>query len=411
MAGGRTTNRLTDRGVRAFITAAAKKEAATSKLFDGGGLYFTLTPRGTPVWRVKYRLNGKERVFAVGTYPAVTLEQARQQRELIHAQLRAGEDPMRARRSRRAAAAYGAGTQTFRDVSEQWLALRQKDWSGVHYSTSRRAIERDLWPTLGNRAIGEITSAMIALPIEAIAARGALDTASKVLWHCICVFRLAQARGYCDGNPAEPVREVLPRRRAMGRRAALLDVDALRDLLRRADVAPISPSVRMAQRLCAFTASRVGTIVEAEWSEFDVDAQLPSWTIPRRKLKVKDRHFDLRILLGPSITAELRSWRDATEGKGYLFPSPTGAPFITGEAVEKAYRVTLGMAKTHSLHGWRASFSTLARDAGFSKEAVHLALDHVHASDVARAYDRGERLQERQRLAQWWDAQLTGREL
>jgi hypothetical protein len=80
---------------------------------------------------------------------------------------------------------------------------------------------------------------------------------------------------------------------------------------------------------------------------------------------------------------------------------------ISREALEKAYRETLGLRNKHTPHGWRAAFSTLARDHGFLKEIVDLTLDHIHDTEVARAYDRGERLQKRIELALWWDAQLA----
>jgi integrase len=160
--------------------------------------------------------------------------------------------------------------------------------------------------------------------------------------------------------------------------------------------------------LCAFTAQRIGNVVSAKWEEFDLDAEPATWTIPRRQMKVKERHHDHRVILGPTIAAELRRWRqDSRRSEGHVFPSPTGRPHITRESLEKVYRVTLGLGGKHSLHGWRASFSTLANDAGFESDAVDLFLDHVHRTATARAYDRGERLEDRIRLARWWDEQLA----
>jgi integrase len=69
--------------------------------------------------------------------------------------------------------------------------------------------------------------------------------------------------------------------------------------------------------------------------------------------------------------------------------------------------VTCGFEDRHSVHGWRASFSTLARDNGFSKDVVDLALDHVVDEATVRAYDRGERLVERKKLTEWWDTELS----
>lgn len=403
---GQGTNRLTDRGIRAFLVHARAGEAPTKKLSDGGGLYLMLTPSGTACWRVKYRHGGKEKVFSAGVYPEISLESARKARESVKAHLREGRDPIQARDVARAEAVVASG-DTFALVAEDWLSKRRKDWSAIHYETSRRALERDVLPTLGDLPVSAITSAMVAGVIERVMKRGVRDTASKILWHCVCVFRFAKAKGLCADNPAEAVREVLPRRRVISRRPALLDVEALRDILRRAELANIAPVVRLASRLCAFTAQRIGNVVVARWEQFTLDGDTPTWTIPRAEMKAKERPFDHSVLLSPTIAAELRAWKALTGGTGLVFPSPTrsGEP-ISREGVEKVYKVTLGLRGKHSPHGWRSSFSTLARDAGHPKDAVELTLDHLHANDVVRAYDRGERLVERKQLMAWWDAQL-----
>jgi integrase len=402
----RSTDRLSDRAIKAWLTKRRAGEAGTKKLTDGGGLYLTLTPSGGAVWRIKYRFGGTEKLYAVGVYPDVSLAEARAARETVKQLLREDRDPVRARQLGRITAAAATDT-TLAGVTEAWLAKRKADWSGIHYTKSRQALERDVLPLLGRLPVAEITPAMIAKAIGAISKRGAHDTASKVLWHLVGIFKLAQARGWTTSNPAVPVREELPKKRKHTTRPAFLTFAELGDVLRKADVANLSPAVRLAHRLVAFTGSRIGNVVDAKWSEFDLEGDTPSFTIPRARMKVRDRTHDHRVLLGPTIAQELRSWKRATGGKGYVFPSPTGNAHITREALEKAYRVTLGLVGTHSVHGWRSSLSTLARDAGFERDVVELLLDHVHDNAVARAYDRGERLEERRRLMDWWDAQLV----
>jgi integrase len=407
-ASARSTNKLTDRTVRAHIARVQAGTAATRKLADGGGLFLTLTKKkGTPAWRLKYRLAGRERLLAIGTYPEISLEAARGQRELARAQLREGKDPSQAKQLARLAAAV-AGDNTFQHVAEAWLEKSRGDWSRVHYDKSRRAFERDVLPIIGRLPIREITAPMIAAVVRPVANRGARETAGRILQHIGGVFRYAEALGLVERDPSEAAREVLPRRGKTGRRAALLEVAALRDLLRRAELAPLSPSVRLAHRVCAFTVARVGNVVDMRWDELALEGADPSWTIPRARMKTRDRHHDHRILLSPTIAAELRAWRGVTGDGGYVLPSPTGNAHITREAIEKALRETLEMAGKHSPHGWRSSFSTLARDAGFSRDVVELTLDHVHDTATARAYDRGERLDERRKLMRWWDEQLTG---
>lgn len=403
----RATNKLTDLKIRSFINKGRKGAAKAAMASDGGGMYLMLTPAGTPVWRVKYRLGGKERVYAIGVYPAIGLEAARAEREAMKAKLRAGRDPVKERELGRAAAAVASG-QTFESLAADWLTKQRKDWSKIHYDKSSRALERDVNPRLGSLPVRDITPAMVAGVVEAIVKRGARDTAAKVLQHIGGVFRLAQARGMRDDNPAAPVHEVLPAKKQASRMPALLTWPALGGILRGAEAAHLSPSVRMGHRLTAFSVARISNVVQAEWPEFHLEADVPAWIIPRAKMKSQGRANDHKIILGPQIAEELREWKRTTGGgKGCVFPSPQGGDHITRESLEKAYRVTLGLADKHTPHGWRSAFSTLARDHGFEREVVELTLDHIHDNDVARAYDRGERLQQRVKLMTWWGEQLA----
>jgi integrase len=402
MAGGIGAGRLTDRAIKAFLAKAVPGK----KLADGGGLYLFITPAGGATWRVKYRIDGKEKIYSIGPYPLVTLAAARVELGEVKALLLEGKDPVAERRVNRAATVANSDN-TFKAVAEAWLTMKQREWSAGHYTKSSRAFERDIYPALGNLPIASITPAMVAKAIEDIHKRDVLETASRILQHLNGVFRYAQAKGLCRDNPAAPAREVLPRKKDSGRMPALLEWSALGDLLRRAVQVRLSPSVHMAHRLCAFTAMRIGNVVEAEWKEFRLDDEQPVWIIPRAKMKVTDRDIDHRVPLGPEIVAELRQWGEVFGKRGYLFPSPTGGKHIGRESIEKVYRVTLGLAGKHSPHGWRSAFSTLARDHGFAREVVELALDHAHDNDVARAYDRGERFTQRVELYQWWGRELA----
>ncbi|HEY4303003.1 MAG TPA: integrase arm-type DNA-binding domain-containing protein [Gemmatimonadaceae bacterium] len=408
----RGLNRLTDRAVQTWLAGRRDGKVAAKKLADGGGLYLTLTPAGSPVWRVKYRFAGREKLHAAGVYPEVALKAARAQRDILRAQLRDGVNPSAERRRAKAAAVFAADN-TFRTVAERWLERQQSSWSAIHYAKSRRALERDVFPTLGRLPIPEISPAMIAAVVQGVAARGVTETAGRILEHVGNVFEYAQALDLRKDNPATPVRQLLPKRRPVVRRAALLELEALRGILRKADVAPISPALRMANRLIAFSAIRPGNAVVAAWSWFVLDDNTPRFAIPRLLMKVKDRAHDHVVYLGPTITEELRRWRATIGGVGYLFPSPAGKRAHIGvEALDRVYSRTLNLGRVHSPHGWRAAFKTLAiEQGGFSRDATELALDHIHDTAVVRAYDRGDRRDERIRLALWWDAQLRGGEL
>ncbi len=79
---------LTDQEIKKI-----KPEAKPQKLFDGGGLFLLVTPQGGKCWRMKYRFTGKEKLLSLGTYPEVTLKDARSRREEARKQLAQGVDP------------------------------------------------------------------------------------------------------------------------------------------------------------------------------------------------------------------------------------------------------------------------------------------------------------------------------
>ena len=402
MAGGIGLSKLSDKAVKAF----ANKAELGKKLADGGGLYLFITPAGSATWRVKYRIEKKEKTYTIGLYPGVTLAAARVELGEVKGLLQEGKDPVINRKLNFAANAAGSDN-TFRVVAAEWFVMKRKEWSDVHFVKSERALERDVYPALGKLPINAITPAMVATVVLNISKRGVLETASRILQHLNGVFRYAQAKGHIRDNPASPASALLARKKGGERRPALLDYASLGDLLRRAQLARLSHAVHMAHRLCAFTAARIGNIVEAEWTEFTLDGDQPVWTIPRSKMKVKTRLLDHRIPLCEDIVTELLHWRSLIGSRGYVFPSPAGGRHITCESIEKVYRVTLALANKHTPHGWRASLATLARDNGFERDVVELALDHAHDNEVVRAYDRGERFEQRIALYKWWGEQLS----
>lgn len=402
-ASARALRKLTDMQVRQFVASAKPGK----RLPDGGGLYLTITKGGSAAWRYDYRIGGgTPKPYSIGLYPEITLEAARAEHHEARALVKEGKDPVTVRLLAKADAVVTADN-TFAGLAEDWLDRKKGKWSVIHYTKSRRALERDVLPYLGKLPVAEITPAMVAGVVERIAKRTG-DTAGKILQHIGGIFRLAQARGLRNDNPSAPARELIPKKGLKGRMPALVELAQLGEVLRGAEMARLSPAVRMAHRLIAFTAARISNVVEAQWQEFNLDGESPEWVIGRAKMKAKDRYHDHRILLCPQIVAELKNWMNLTRAKktGYLFKGATGGATITREAIEKAYRVTLQLDRKHTPHGWRSALSTLARDAGHARDVVEIALDHIHDSEVALAYDRGERLTQRRALMNWWGSEL-----
>lgn len=408
MASG--NERLSVKAIDAWARHKGRK--AGHKLADGGGLYLTFLPSGAVTWQVRYSMGGKVRTLSLGPYPGTSLAEARAARRKAMAQVAEGLDPMTERKALRAEG-LAAAAQTFELVAREWLRKQAAEWSDVHLTKSKRALERDVFPTLGALPVARVTTAAVAAVINGIQKRGVRETAQKVLQHVRSVFRFAQARGLRTDNPAEPVVEILEAAPPVRRHPALLTFPELGDVLRRMDAAPVTPAVRLCHRLIAFTAVRVANATAARWEHFDLEANVPVWRIPRAEMKVSAGRDHAHVVLLPeSIAAELRRWR-ATQplDAEYVFPGNQGRVHISRESVEKALRDTVGLRGKHSPHGWRSAFSTRAReDTDFDGELIDLSLDHVHSSSVARAYDRGIRLEKRVALAKWWGDALRAAE-
>ena len=156
MSGG-IGGKLTDKAVKAFVAKAERGK----KLPDGGGLHLFVTPAGGATWRIKYRIDGKEKIYSVGTYPAVSLAAARVELTEVKALLRENKDPVTQRRINRAETS-ASSDNTFGAVAGEWLTMKKKEWSAGHYAKSSRAFERDIYPAIGKLPISSITPAPIS---------------------------------------------------------------------------------------------------------------------------------------------------------------------------------------------------------------------------------------------------------
>ena len=136
---GGIRGKLTDKAIKAFLT----KSQPGKKLADGSGLHVFITPKGGATWRIKYRMEGKEKLYSVGPYPLVSLAAARVELAEVKALLLENKDPVAERRVNRAATATESDN-TFKVVAQKWLATKKQEWSTVHYVKSQRALERDI---------------------------------------------------------------------------------------------------------------------------------------------------------------------------------------------------------------------------------------------------------------------------
>jgi integrase len=373
----------------------AKPSPKPVKLFDGGGLYLEIAPSGGKWWRLKYRYEGKEKRLSLGVWPDVSLKDAREKREEARKQIAAGIDPGETRKAMKAAK-EGQAANSFEVVAREWHAKRAPGWAASHADRILRRFERDVFPWIGGRPVGEIVAPDLLAVARRIEARGALETAHRALQSCGQVFRYAVATGRADRDPTGDLRGALPPARE-GHFPAVTEPAKVGDLLRALDGYRGTLTVRVALRLAPLVFVRPGELRKAEWADVDLDGATWSYTVT----KTGTAHI---VPLATQAVVLLRELHPLTGRGRYLFPSArTGDRPMSDNAVLSALR-RLGIPKEEMTgHGFRAMARTILDEVlGFRPDWIEQQLAHAVRDPLGRAYNRTTHLEGRRTMMQRW---------
>lgn len=393
---------LTDTAIR-----NAKPREKTYRMFDSGGLYLEVSTGGGRCWRWKYRVAGREKRLAFGTYPAVSLKAARQRRDEARAQLAEGIDPGAARKAARLSQ---AGLESFEAVAREWHAKFAPSWVPSHSDRTLRRLEADLFPWLGNRPVTEIRATEVLAALKRIENRGAVETAHRAKQICGLVFRFAVATGRAERDPTGDLKGALakPKQR---HHASITDPKRVGALLRAIDAYEGSFTTKCALRLAPLVFVRPGELRKAVWDEFDLDAA--EWRIPGHRMKMREQHV---VPLSRQAVDILRELQPKT-GRGipakpnvprYLFPGARSRERPMSENAVLAALRRMGYSKDEMTgHGFRSMASTLLHEQGWNHQAIERQLAHAERNAVSAAYNYAEHLPERRKMMQAWAEYLA----
>ena len=382
---------LTDTKVR-----NAKPKVKQFKIFDGDGLFLLVSPAGGKWWRFKYRFGGKEKLLSLGTYPEVSLAQARERHNRVRQQVAAGIDPSLARKAKKSA--KGLDENSFESVAREWHLKFSPTWTPGHATTIRRRLENDVLPFIGARPILEVQAPELLKVLQRIESRGALETAHRIRTICSQVFRYAVATGRAERDSAADLRGALP---PVNHRhlSAITDPGKAAGLLRAIDGYEGSFVVKCALRLAPLLFVRPGELRHMEWEEIDLEAA--EWNIPVTKMKTRQPHL---VPLSRQALEILRELQPLTGNGRYVFPSfrSSNRP-MSDNAVLAALR-SMGFEKSEmSGHGFRAMARTILDEVLQEKpDLIEHQLAHVVRDPLGRAYNRTTHLPARRKMMQTW---------
>ncbi|HNQ04894.1 MAG TPA: integrase arm-type DNA-binding domain-containing protein [Thiobacillaceae bacterium] len=386
----------------------AKPDAKPYKLSDGGGLFLLIQPSGSKLWRWKFRLNGKENLFAVGSYPEVGLADARAARDAARDLAKQGINPSQHRKDERqrnidAAAARKHAEAlaleiSFAKVSAAYLAEVKASYTLGSYRAKESRIRKYLAPKLDELPITEISAKEIRPILEACKAYGAW-AGIHVKGDLSAIFQHAVVRGLVDSNPIPGLRGLLKIPSSQSK--AVLTADQIRAFYRALRAYRGYPETALCLRLIAFTACRPGEAADAEWSEFDTEGKL--WRRPAAKMKARRDHVSP---LSEPVLKLLEELRPITGAGRYLFPHRSGEGFTTPNRLTYAMR-DMNLGERTTPHCWRTTFSTWANEQGFRPDAIERQLAHVESNRVRATYNKALLLNERREIMQAWADHLA----
>lgn len=376
----------------------AKRTPQARKLSDAGGLHLLVPPTGGKLWRLAYRFGGKQKTLALGGYPAVSLAEARRERDEAKKLLAQGLDPSVQRKVEKQVGKT-ASESTFRIVAEEVIAKMEREGRAHVTIVKKRWLLDFAYPAFGNRPISEITARELLALLRQIEGRGLYETAKRLRSTCGMVFRFAIATGRADRDPSSDLRGALTTHKVI-HRAAIVEPAGIGALLRSIDGFDGQPTTHAALRLAALTFVRPGELRHAEWREFDLDGAV--WSIPAEKMKMRRPH---RVPLSRQSLAILRQLKEVTGDGRLLFPSVlTVARPISENTLNAALRRLGYSSEEMSTHGFRATAATRLNEMGrWNADAIERQLAHQEANAVRRAYTHGaEYWQERVAMMQAW---------
>jgi integrase len=374
----------------------AKPTDKPQRLFDGGGLYLEIKPSGGKLWRLKYRYDRKEKLLSLGSYPEVSLKQARKLRDDARALLAAGTDPSEQRKAERQAREL-AVLSTFEAVAYAWLAHRTSAWEEGTRIGIEASLKNHVFPRIGAKPIADIQPADIRQVVQAIEAQGAGDLAGRVFQRVRSIFRYAIAHDVTTSDPSYPLKPAeIFKPRTVTHRAAMAESDVPL-FLHRLGQYEGDPTTRAALTLLMLTGVRPGELRGARWEEINTERAL--WRIPAERMKMKTEHT---VPLSTQALALLAQLHPLTGRGPLVFPSPfyPGKPLSDGTLNSALAR--MGYKGLATAHGFRTLFSTCANEAGWNSDHIEKQLAHEERDEVRGAYNRAQWLAERAKLMQWW---------
>jgi integrase len=420
----------------------SKAKSKTIRLYDGGGLFIEAPANGRKRWRLKYRFEGKDKLISLGTYPTVTLKNARDIRDEMKTMILNGVDPALERKEKKIVAKLveSESNSLFYKIASQWIAevedpilqyinklrragngktkineelIRKKISEGkikVRRTPAKNTMKRhnsilnnDIIPAIGQMPIESIHADDIRGVLASIMGRGASETAHRALSQIKKIWVYAITIGATTRNTPS---DIIPKAELVDFQhkhfRTITDPKIIGQLMMAIDDYGGELTTKLGVKFLAYNAARPGNVRFAEWSEIDFEQNL--WVVSSEKMKMRYGHT---IPLSSQSIELLKELQSLTGDGKYIFRSSIHKNRPISENTLNVALKRLGFGGDMVAHGFKSMFSTSANNSGlFSRDTIEKAMVHKLGNMTEQAYNRADYLSLRKELMQWWSDYL-----
>lgn len=372
----------------------AKPKEKPYKIADGGGLYLLVKTNGSRYWRLKYRIDGKEKLLALGVYPDVSLADARAKRDEARKGIAGGIDPLEVKKEQKVEREAQV-KNTFQEIALEWHKMKVKKWSAGYASDILEAFNKDVFPFIGQRPIADIKPLELLNVLKKIEDRGATEKAKKVRQRCGEVFRYAIVTGRAEYNPAPDLTSAMQGHEST--HYPFLTTEELPAFFKALAGYSGSELMVLAARLLIITGLRTGELRGALWSEIDTEKAL--WEISAERMKMRRPHI---IPLSTQALAIIEQIRAMTGQFPLLFPGRNDPSKTMSEASINQVFKRIGYTGRVTGHGFRHTMSTVLHEQGYNTAWIETQLAHVDKNAIRGTYNHAQYLDGRREMLQWY---------
>jgi integrase len=379
----------------------AKPKEKVYKLGDGNGLQLRIKPTGGKSWLLDYikPFTSKRTSIGLGAYPAVSLADARKQRDIAKELLAKDIDP-KEHKDELARKQHETLSNTFEQVATNWFQIKKTEISPDHAKDLWRSLEIHILPALSKHSISKISAPLTIDVIKPIAAKGSLETVKRLTQRLNEIMNYAVNTGLIHANPLTGIKAAF--QKPIKQNMPTLTPDQLPELMKAISYASIKIVTRCLIEWQLHTMVRPSEAAGAKWSEIDLENNL--WIIPAERMKKKREH---NVPLTKQTLELLERLQPISGHREYLFPADRDPKRHANESTANAALKRMGFHNKLVAHGMRALASTTLNEQGFDGDVIESALAHVDKNEVRRAYNRAEYLERRRVMMDWWSSLIV----